>query len=139
MPGHLTPWACDACTAVVFIPDDSGITGGVCPWKSRGCSGSLSRCPDEKTKQALVARVQRNGVEIEPWLVVEFLDGLFGFDKMPPAPPPPLRDVVEIRETTGPRGGRRYVMRLECGCLIWGGRPRKRAQCLPCWWENTTP
>lgn len=48
----------------------------------------------------------------------------------------PLRDVVEIREMTGPRGGTRHVMKLSCGCLVWGGRPRKQVRCVGCWWEG---
>ena len=48
----------------------------------------------------------------------------------------PKRDVVEIREMTGPRGGKKFVMKLSCGCLIWGGRARKSVPCVPCWWNE---
>ncbi|MCG8421375.1 MAG: hypothetical protein MJE77_25940 [Proteobacteria bacterium] len=48
----------------------------------------------------------------------------------------PWRDVVEIREMEGERGGTLYVMQLSCGCLIWGRRARRRVRCIPCWWRQ---
>lgn len=49
----------------------------------------------------------------------------------------PLRDVVEVRELEGERGGIIYVMQLECGCLIWQRKPRKSVRCVPCWWKES--
>ena len=50
----------------------------------------------------------------------------------------PLRDVVEIRELDGPKGGVTLVMKLECGHLIWKRlkRPPKRLRCVVCWWDE---
>lgn len=50
----------------------------------------------------------------------------------------PLRDVVEVRELEGERGGRILVMRLACGHLIWNRRkrPPMRVGCVPCWWDE---
>ncbi len=48
----------------------------------------------------------------------------------------PLRDVVKIREMEGPRGGKKYVMQLSCGCLVWGRVPKTKLRCVPCWWHK---
>jgi hypothetical protein len=46
----------------------------------------------------------------------------------------PLRDVVRVFESTGPRGGRELVHVLECGCWVVNRRqiPAKRVRCIGC-------
>lgn len=49
----------------------------------------------------------------------------------------PRRDVVEVREFMGPRGGITFVMKLACGHIIWQRRkqPAKESRCVMCWWD----
>jgi hypothetical protein len=49
----------------------------------------------------------------------------------------PLRDVVEVRELSGPKGGLVFVHQLSCGCLVWQRRkrPAKQLRCVACWWR----
>ena len=55
----------------------------------------------------------------------------------------PFKEVTEVREHVGPKGGLTMVMLLECGHLIWQRRktPPTSLRCMPCWWvaqERTT-
>lgn len=52
---------------------------------------------------------------------------------------PPRRDVTEIGEFNGPRGGRLYAMRLECGHSVWMRSPRRQVACVPCWISEHLP
>lgn len=50
----------------------------------------------------------------------------------------PMREVTEIRDLTGPLGGRMLVYILACGHTIWQRRPtsggaRTQMRCIPCW------
>lgn len=47
----------------------------------------------------------------------------------------PSKDVVEVRELEGPKGGRLLVMQLECGHLVWQRRkrPPRSLRCVSCW------
>ena len=53
----------------------------------------------------------------------------------------PQKDVVEVRELPGPRGGVTMVMRLECGHMVWRRmkRPPQTMRCVMCWWDAGTP
>lgn len=55
--------------------------------------------------------------------------------------PAPRKDVVKVRELTGPRGGRVLVMQLECGHLVWQRRshPPLSLRCVSCWWDAESP
>lgn len=63
------PWKCSRCQAVVFIPDDGNIKGGVCTQQRRGCAGELVRMSDAEAEgtRALLGRV---GVAAQAWLTL---------------------------------------------------------------------
>lgn len=50
----------------------------------------------------------------------------------------PMKDVAEVRELKGPKGGTTMVMKLECGHIVWQRRkrPPKTFRCVMCWWDD---
>lgn len=65
------PWKCSKCLAVVFIPTDSSITGGVCTQQRRGCSGEISKMND--TEADFVRRTMaRRDIGEQAWLTLVF-------------------------------------------------------------------
>lgn len=65
-----TVYACDACGTPVFVPDDAGVTGGVCTQQGRGC-GRLHAL-DADTAAQVRAKLPKLGVREQPWLALVF-------------------------------------------------------------------
>jgi hypothetical protein len=53
----------------------------------------------------------------------------------------PLRDVVEVIDLKGPRGGTILVMHLSCGHALWRRvkRPPMQTRCVTCWLIENHP
>lgn len=71
------PWRCTKCTAVVFIPTNSGVDGGVCTQQRRGCEGEIEAMSDEEAAEARRAVVEARVPE-QPWLTLIFRRGSQG-------------------------------------------------------------
>ena len=65
------PWKCSHCAAVVFIPDDGKIKGGVCTQQRRGCRGEISKMDAEEAARVRGVLAERRLVE-QPWLTLVF-------------------------------------------------------------------
>jgi hypothetical protein len=67
------PWKCTKCRAVVFIPDDSGIEGGVCTQKERpaACAGEIERMSADEAAEVRELMAEKSVAE-RPWLTLVF-------------------------------------------------------------------
>lgn len=65
------PWRCSRCAAVVFIPDDGKIKGGVCTQQRRGCDGEIARMTDEEAGRIRCVMALR-GMSEQAWLTLVF-------------------------------------------------------------------
>lgn len=65
------PWGCTRCGAVVFIPLDAGIEGGVCTQQTKGCDGELTSLGEAAAK-ILRLRLAASRIVEQPWLTLIF-------------------------------------------------------------------
>lgn len=70
------PWVCPKCGAVVFIPSEARVSGGVCTQKDRrgsgrGCTGSIERMSPE-AGAAIREVIRSRGIGEQAWLTLVF-------------------------------------------------------------------